>query len=82
MLVLRRHQGQSFTIGDAVEVRVLRIGRGYVKVGIVGPREIEVVRTEIARLNQSAVWKPSDRSDETLKELVNRLRLPHKGKPG
>lgn len=80
MLVLRRHQGQSFTIGDAVEVRVLRIGRGYVKVGIIGPREVEVVRTEIARLNQSAVWKASGEWDETLKGLVSRLRLPPKGK--
>ena len=80
MLVLRRHEGQSFTIGDAVEVRVLQIGRGYVKIGIIGPREVEVVRTEIARLNQNAVWKPSTESDEILKQLVSRLRLPPKGK--
>ena len=78
MLVLRRQPGQSFTIGDAIEVRVLQVGRGFVKVGIIGPREIEVVRTEIARLNQSAVWKASDSSDETLKTLVNKLREPKK----
>jgi len=78
VLVLRRQPGQSFTIGDAIEVRVLQVGRGFVKVGIIGPREIEVVRTEIARLNQSAVWKASDSSDETLKTLVNKLREPKK----
>jgi len=80
VLVLRRYQGQSFTIGDAVEVRVLQIGRGFVKVGIIGPREVEVVRTEIARLNQSAVWSPSQERDGTLRELVKRLRLPGDGK--
>lgn len=74
MLVLRRQQGQSFTIGDAIEVRILQIGRGHVKVGIVGPREIEVVRTEIARLNQSAVLQPPTEVDETLRKLLNRLR--------
>lgn len=74
MLVLRRQPGQSFTIGDAIEVRILQIGRGYVKVGIIGPREIEVVRTEIARLNQSAVLKPPAQVDETFKKLLDRLR--------
>ena len=78
MLVLSRQQGQSFTIGDAIEVRVLHVGRGYVKIGIIGPREIEVVRTEIARLNRSAVWKASDSTDESLKALVSRLRDPKK----
>ena len=74
MLVLRRQQGQSFTIGDAIEVRILQIGRGYVKVGIIGPREIEVVRTEIARLNQSAVLKPPTEVDETFRKLLDHLR--------
>ena len=74
MLVLRRQQGQSFTIGDAIEVRILQIARGYVKVGIVGPREIEVVRTEIARLNQSAVLKPPTEVDETFRKLLDQLR--------
>lgn len=74
MLVLRRQLGQSFTIGDAIEVRILQIGRGHVKVGIIGPREIEVVRTEIARLNQSAVLQPPAELDETFTKLLNRLR--------
>ena len=74
MLVLRRQQGQSFTVGDAIEVRILQIGRSYVKVGIIGPREIEVVRTEISRLNKSAVLKPPAEVDETLKKLLDRLR--------
>lgn len=39
MLVFRRRQGESFKVGESVEVRVLRLGRGYVKLGVIAPRD-------------------------------------------
>jgi carbon storage regulator len=54
MLVFRRHPGESFRIGSDVEVRILQVGRGYVKVGVIAPREVEICRSEIASLNREA----------------------------
>lgn len=54
MLVFRRHPGESFLVGSDVEVRILQVGRGYVKVGVIAPREVEICRSEIASLNRQA----------------------------
>jgi len=54
MLVFRRNAGESFLVGDNVEVRILEIGRNQVKIGVVAPREIGIYRSEISRLNRKA----------------------------
>ncbi len=41
-------------VGDTVEVRILEIGRGQVKIGVVAPREVGIYRTEISRMNRRA----------------------------
>ena len=65
-------------IGDSVEIRVLRIGRGHVKIGVVAPREVEIFRSEIARLNRKAVLKerPSAEQTRSLRKLIERLGRP------
>lgn len=47
MLVIRRRPGESFWIGESVEVQIIEAGPGKVKLGIRAPREIPVVRSEI-----------------------------------
>jgi len=54
MLVFRRQQGESFMIGDAVEVRVLEISRNEVKIGVVAPQNIAIYRSEISEMNRRA----------------------------
>jgi carbon storage regulator len=78
MLVFRRQQGESFRIGDTVEVRILHVGKHYVKIGVIAPREIEILRTELAQLNRQAMltdWE-EPKVEETLRNLVGRLRKP------
>ena len=41
-------------VGETVEVHILEIGRGQVKIGVVAPREIGIYRSEISRLNRRA----------------------------
>ena len=55
MLVLRRQVGESFRVGSDVEVRVLSLTRGQVKIGIIAPREVEIYRTELEEINRKAV---------------------------
>jgi carbon storage regulator len=47
MLVFTRKKGESLVIGNEIEVTILNIGSGSVKVGIAAPRHISVHRHEV-----------------------------------
>lgn len=55
MLVLTRKPGESIVIGDDIEIEIVSIGGGKVRVGISAPRTTTVHRKEIyAELNDGA----------------------------
>jgi carbon storage regulator len=45
--VFTRRRGETIIIGDGIEVRVLRVGRDGVRLGVVAPPEVAVHRQEI-----------------------------------
>ncbi len=47
MLVLTRKVGQSLMIGDEIQVTVMEVNRGQVRVGIRAPRSIAIHRKEV-----------------------------------
>jgi carbon storage regulator len=47
MLIFTRKKDESLVIGDAIEITILHIGSGNVKVGITAPRNIPVHRQEV-----------------------------------
>jgi carbon storage regulator len=47
MLVFTRKKGESLVIGNEIEVTILSVGTGNVKVGISAPRHISVHRHEV-----------------------------------
>jgi carbon storage regulator len=47
MLVFTRRKGESLVIGNEIEVTVLNLSSGNVKLGIVAPRHISVHRQEV-----------------------------------
>ena len=47
MLVFTRKRDQTIVIGDGIEVRVLRIGREGVRLGITAPPSVPVHRREV-----------------------------------
>lgn len=59
MLVLTRREGESFVVGDDIEIEVLDIKPGVVRIGIRAPRSVRVMRSElvaaVAASNQDAV---------------------------
>ncbi len=47
MLILTRRVGETFCIGDDVQVTVLGIVRNQVRIGVNAPKEVPVHREEI-----------------------------------
>ncbi|HZZ26514.1 MAG TPA: carbon storage regulator [Pirellulales bacterium] len=47
MLVLSRRAGERIQIGEQIEVTVVRISAGVVRIGVEAPVEMTVVREEI-----------------------------------
>ncbi len=47
MLVFTRRRGEAIVIGDGIEIRVLRVGRDGVRIGVAAPEHVPVHRQEI-----------------------------------
>ena len=47
MLVLTRREHETFTLGDDIEIEILDIKPGVVRVGIRAPRSVRVLRSEL-----------------------------------
>jgi carbon storage regulator len=73
MLVFTRKKGESLVIGNEIEVTILSVGSGNVKVGITAPRHISVHRNEvfeaIKRENMAAAQSQIPKAD-LLKKLL------------
>ncbi len=46
MLILTRKKGESIAIGDNIQIQVLNVKGGQVRIGIDAPREVRVNREE------------------------------------
>jgi carbon storage regulator len=61
VLVLTRREGECFTLGDDIEVEILDIKPGVIRVGIRAPRSVRIMRSElvaaVAASNQEAALK-------------------------
>lgn len=57
MLILQRKEGESLLIGNEVEVTVLSVEAGRVRLAIQAPRSVTILRSELkvaAQANQEA----------------------------
>ena len=68
MLVLTRRIGEAIVIGDAT-ITVLRIDRGEIRLGIEAPREVTVMRAEVAkRLGEEITERLKNFTEQLQKE--------------
>lgn len=47
MLIITRKKGQSFMIGDDIEITISKLEDGSVKLGIEAPKEVTILRKEL-----------------------------------
>lgn len=57
MLCLDRKKDEKISIGDDIEVTVVRVGGGYCKLGITAPKDVKILREELR--NRSPREKPA-----------------------
>jgi carbon storage regulator len=68
MLVLGRKPGESIMVGDRIEVSILSVKQGKVKIGITAPESVPVFRKEVyLRIGEQT---PPEAIDEALERLT------------
>lgn len=65
MLVLTRRTNEDIVIGDDILVRVCKVRNGVVKLGIVAPKHVNVVRSELLSGPDEIIGRPALVDPET-----------------
>jgi carbon storage regulator len=60
MLVLTRKSGETITIGENIEVKVLSIKGGQVRIGIDAPKSVSITREEVLLKQQPKTDEDTD----------------------
>ena len=58
MLILTRRVGETLSIGDNIEVTVLGVRGGQVRIGVKAPRDVAVHREEIINRSEKTSTEP------------------------
>ncbi len=67
MLILTRKSGETITIGENIQIRVLGVKGGQVRIGVDAPREVSVNREEVYARVQKEKDKQAEATDINLK---------------
>ena len=75
MLVFTRKVDEAIIVGDGIEIKVLRVGKDGVRLGISAPPQVPIHRREIYdQIRRANAAAAADR--QTVDALVARLRAP------
>ncbi|WP_446897244.1 carbon storage regulator CsrA [Clostridium sp. LBM24168] len=72
MLVISRKKGESFLIGDDIEITVSKIEEGSVKLSISAPRNVTILRKELYKEIESENKSAASSDASMLKKLKNK----------
>ena len=77
MLVLSRKEGQSFLLGDDIEVTLLEISGDKAKIAIGAPRSVPILRKELLEVKKANLESLADSFDpRKLPKLPGHGKLP------
>ena len=74
MLVFTRKRNEAIVIGDGIEIRVMRVGRDGVRLGITAPPHVPVHRREIYDLIGAANVSAAGSDAGSVERLARQLR--------
>ena len=72
MLVLSRKEGEGLLLGDDIEIKVTEISKGVIKLGIKAPKDLLVLRSELAEQIKK-INKDASHADEKSIELLSKV---------
>ena len=64
MLILSRKVGESLIINDNVEIKILEMSHHRIRIGIIAPKEVVVMRKEVLD-QKSSTHNPSEPVQES-----------------
>jgi len=73
MLVIRRRVGESIMIGAEIELQITDISANRVKIGIVAPRTVLILRKEIQLAAEQNLAASQSVTIETMDELLSQF---------
>ena len=81
MLVMRRRPGESFVVGEAVEIEVLEVCGTRVKLGIVAPDSIPIQRKESQLTRDENIVAALSVGQKNISEILNCVAPLKRGAP-
>ncbi|MGI6707487.1 MAG: carbon storage regulator CsrA [Clostridia bacterium] len=80
MLVFTRKAGQSFLIGEDIEIRIIEIQGEKIRIGVEAPQHISILRKELVeevqKANQEAVAQSGTVTLEKLGDMIKGKNNP------
>lgn len=76
MLIMWRRFGESFMVGDGVEIEILDVRANRVKLGILAPASVPIVRTETRITREENLAAALSAGHEMIGALLRRLPAP------
>jgi carbon storage regulator len=74
MLILNRKEGESLIIDDKIEIRILGVSEGKIKIGIEAPKNVKVFRKEVYEEIREENKKASTISLDSFSKLQGPLK--------
>jgi carbon storage regulator len=81
MLVMRRRAGETFLIGEAVEIEVLEICGTRVKLGIVAPDSVLIQRKEIKITRDENIVAVRSVGRQSISSILDKVSAKLAGAP-
>ncbi|SHI43378.1 carbon storage regulator, CsrA [Clostridium cavendishii DSM 21758] len=70
MLIVTRKQGEGIVIGDNIEISVIKLDNGSVKLAINAPKEVKILRKELLKEIQDENKEAAFVSLEAFNKLI------------
>jgi carbon storage regulator len=73
MLVMIRRPGDAILIGDGIEIQILETSRSKVKIGLIAPKELRILRGEFRTVREENWRAANPRSPVVFEALAREI---------